>query len=186
MDIADYVIVISSSLVLYSFYWIWLVHWMKVWSRDYDAQHLLRVNCFRRFEYSTIWTVHCYGNSVPNPAFSSNSLRFVPWKSPCISFINMTSLLVWCNLSLFVVSTHKVSFAEKELIWGKKTLPRFEYSTIWTVPLSDVVFEADVALKDWQATKWNFCLTSCWQMFALSNLRTISVYRFTCRRFAVD
>ena len=30
---------------------------MKVWSRDYDAQYLLRVNCFRRFEYSTIWTV---------------------------------------------------------------------------------------------------------------------------------
>ena len=27
---------------------------MKVWSCDYDAQYLLRVNCFRRFEYSTI------------------------------------------------------------------------------------------------------------------------------------
>ena len=30
---------------------------MKVWSRDYDAHYLLRVNCFRRFEYSTIGTV---------------------------------------------------------------------------------------------------------------------------------
>ena len=33
---------------------------MKVWSRDYDAQYLLRVNCFRRFEYSTIWTVPAF------------------------------------------------------------------------------------------------------------------------------
>ena len=33
---------------------------MKVWSRDYDAQYLLRVNCFLSFEYSAIWIVPHY------------------------------------------------------------------------------------------------------------------------------
>ena len=40
---------------------------MKFWSRDYDAQHLLRVNCFRRFEYtvSTLNEAHQMLNEQP-------------------------------------------------------------------------------------------------------------------------
>ena len=37
---------------------------MKVWSRDYDAQYLLRVNWFRRFEYSTIWIVPEFNHAL--------------------------------------------------------------------------------------------------------------------------
>ena len=48
MNIADYIIVISSPLVLYSFYWNVIGSLNEILSRDYDAQYLL-CKLFRNF-----------------------------------------------------------------------------------------------------------------------------------------
>ena len=98
VSIADYIIEISSSLVLYSFYWIWLAHWMKFWSRNYDAQYLLRVNCS---EYSTIWIVPMGSIAVDNNSetiYSRTEFNSQLWLlAPFVDELSMMKLL--CNFA---------------------------------------------------------------------------------------
>ena len=54
MSIADYIIVTSSPLELYSFYWNVIGSLNEILSRDYDAQYLLRVNLFGILELNIL------------------------------------------------------------------------------------------------------------------------------------